>query len=281
LAVAYAAIASVALLQITRIQLRVPEYGWTTQKVFHLLNFLVCGLRAVVFAFREPVQKLPLPFVRILLLDLPGILFFSTYTSLVLFWAEIYYQARSLPTSSLRPLFVIINIVVYLIQGVLWIFASLSSGTSKGALATQLSACFLAFVSAAAAIAFITYGGRLFLMLTRFPTESRGRRKKVREVSLVTCICATCFAFRAVISAWSAFDAADADLDITGHPLLNLIYYSGAEVIPSALVLYILRRLPPKAVGRGSGGAAAAVAVVEGMGEVTPQQSGYQPIASE
>jgi hypothetical protein len=27
--------------QLIRIQLRVPEYGWTTQKVFHLLNFIV------------------------------------------------------------------------------------------------------------------------------------------------------------------------------------------------------------------------------------------------
>lgn len=26
-----------------RIQVRVPEYGWTTQKVFHFLNFLVNG----------------------------------------------------------------------------------------------------------------------------------------------------------------------------------------------------------------------------------------------
>ncbi len=44
--------------QIVRIQLRVPEYGWTTQKVFHLLNFLVSGLRAAVFACRVPVQAL-------------------------------------------------------------------------------------------------------------------------------------------------------------------------------------------------------------------------------
>lgn len=30
-------------IQLVRIQLRVPEYGWTTQKVFHFLNFLVNG----------------------------------------------------------------------------------------------------------------------------------------------------------------------------------------------------------------------------------------------
>lgn len=29
--------------QLIRIQMRVPEYGWTTQKVFHFLNFFVNG----------------------------------------------------------------------------------------------------------------------------------------------------------------------------------------------------------------------------------------------
>ena len=36
--------------------------------------------------------------------------------------------------------------------------------------------------------------------------------------------------------AWSAFKPEDADLDVMKHPLLNVIYYSGAEIIPSALV---------------------------------------------
>ena len=50
LAVGYGAIALVAAIQLIRIQMRVPEYGWTTQKVFHLLNFLVATLRLGVFA---------------------------------------------------------------------------------------------------------------------------------------------------------------------------------------------------------------------------------------
>ena len=50
------------------------------------------------------------------LLDLPGLLFFSTYTLLVLFWAEIYHQARSLSTTALRPMFVAFNAVVYSVQ---------------------------------------------------------------------------------------------------------------------------------------------------------------------
>ena len=55
----YGIIAVVALVQLVRIQQRVPEYGWTTQKVFHLLNAFVCILRCVVFALRDKVLLIP------------------------------------------------------------------------------------------------------------------------------------------------------------------------------------------------------------------------------
>lgn len=45
-----------------------------------------------------------------------GLLFFTTYTLLVLFWAEIYHQARSMPTGALRPIFLALNAVVYSVQ---------------------------------------------------------------------------------------------------------------------------------------------------------------------
>ncbi|KAF6155123.1 hypothetical protein GIB67_011854 [Kingdonia uniflora] len=43
LCAAYALVSTVALIQLIRIEVRVPEYGWTTQKVFHLMNFIVNG----------------------------------------------------------------------------------------------------------------------------------------------------------------------------------------------------------------------------------------------
>ena len=58
LSVGYGIIAAVALVQLARIQRRVPEFGWTTQKVFHLLNAFVCILRCVVFALRDKVRRL-------------------------------------------------------------------------------------------------------------------------------------------------------------------------------------------------------------------------------
>lgn len=58
--------------QLVRIQLRVPEYGWTTQKVFHLLNGLVAALRAGTFLLRPQLAAVPSVLARLLLLDLPG-----------------------------------------------------------------------------------------------------------------------------------------------------------------------------------------------------------------
>ncbi|XP_073121067.1 tobamovirus multiplication protein 1-like [Henckelia pumila] len=103
-------------IQLIRIERRVPEYGWTTQKVFHFMNFIVNGARAVSFGFHKLVFLLHPKAFTLVLLDLPGILFFSTYTLLVLFWAEIYHQARSLPTDKLRVFYISSNCAIYFIQ---------------------------------------------------------------------------------------------------------------------------------------------------------------------
>ncbi|BAS80317.1 Os02g0683900 [Oryza sativa Japonica Group] len=50
------------------------------------------------------------------ILDLPGLAFFTTYAMLALFWAEISYQARGLETEGLRSGFYTINGVIYVIQ---------------------------------------------------------------------------------------------------------------------------------------------------------------------
>ena len=42
--------------QLVRIQMRVPEYGWTTQKVFHLMNFVVNGGYHHLFVSTSPLD---------------------------------------------------------------------------------------------------------------------------------------------------------------------------------------------------------------------------------
>ncbi|KAJ0256997.1 Protein TOM THREE 1 [Hirschfeldia incana] len=241
LAVLYAVVSLIAVIQLVRIQLRVPEYGWTTQKVFHFLNFLVNGVRALVFVFRRDAQNIQPEILQHILLDIPSLVFFTTYALLVLFWAEIYYQARAVSTDGLRPSFFIINAVVYLVQIALWLVLL----WKPVHVMVVISKMFFAGVSLFAALGFLLYGGRLFLMLQRFPVESKGRRKKLQEVGYVTSICFTCFLIRCIMMCFNAFDDA-ADLDVLDHPILNFIYYLLVEILPSSLVLFILRKLPPK-----------------------------------
>ncbi|XP_074556289.1 tobamovirus multiplication protein 1-like [Curcuma longa] len=241
LCASYALVSLVALIQLIRIQLRVPGTGWTTQKVFHLMNFVVSGLRAVLFGLYQDVFLIKSKALEMALLDLPSLLFFSTYTLLVLFWAEIYYQARNLPINSLRPSYLIINGAVYIIQICIWAYVQIS----RKPVLMEVAKLFLSVVSFLAALAFLVYGGRLFIMLRRFPIESKGRQKKLNEVGSVTAICCTCFLIRCFVVSLSVFDH-DADLDVLDHPVLNFIYYMLVEIFPCALVLFILRKLPPK-----------------------------------
>ncbi|KAB1993841.1 hypothetical protein E1A91_D13G062500v1 [Gossypium mustelinum] len=243
LAVSYAFVSFGALVQLCRIQQRVPEYGWTTQKVFHLMNFVVNGLRAVLFGFYKTAFLVKSKALEMVLLDLPNLLFFSTYMLLVLFWAEIYYQARSLPINKLRPAYYSINGFMYFAQACIWISVRLSHSP----IAIEFARLFISVISLCAAFGFILYGGRLFFMLRRFPIESRGRQKKLFEVGFVTGICCACFLLRCFMVMASVFDK-NADVDVLYHPLLNLIYYMLVEILPSALVLFILRKLPPKRV---------------------------------
>lgn len=243
LAALYGIVSLVALVQLIRIQLRVPEYGWTTQKVFHFLNVLVNGVRCLIFVFHHDVQQLKPEIVQHILLDVPSLAFFTTYALLVLFWAEIYYQARGVSTDGLRPTFFAINGIIYSIQIVLWLIIWWKPIPAL----VILSKMFFAGVSLFAALGFLLYGGRLFLMLQRFPVESKGRRKKLHEVGYVTTICFACFLVRCIMMCFNAFDEA-ANLDLMDHPVLNFIYYLLVEILPSSLVLIILRKLPPKQV---------------------------------
>ncbi|GMH41030.1 hypothetical protein BSKO_08940 [Bryopsis sp. KO-2023] len=257
LAGAYGILAIIALVQLIRIQLRVPEYGWTTQKVFHLMNCLVCLIRAVTFglySFEADLEKVTAHLViQLIIFDLPGLLFFTAYTLLVLFWAEIYHQAsQPEDTKMLRPWFVRINVGIYCVAAILWLLSLFDFARNPVPWARMASAGFLAFVSLVAVISFLVYGCRLFAMLRQFPIESRGRKKKLQEVGFITFIGSFCFAARAVLISLFIVMHEDAafDIDMLGDPLLNIVFYVLCEIFIAAAVLGILHRLPPKRQSR-------------------------------
>ncbi|KAK6149770.1 hypothetical protein DH2020_017295 [Rehmannia glutinosa] len=230
LCAAYAAVSAVALIQLIRIELRVPEYGWTTQKVFHLMNFIVNGgpdFGTVGFSWLA--------------------LLFHVYTSCPFLGRDISsVVGLTEPTAKKNCDRVVMqddfgeNVGNERREG-----AELSLIALRGLM--QYPGENVTVMSFIAALGFLLYGGRLFFMLRRFPIESKGRRKKLHEVGSVTAICFTCFLIRCFVVVLSAFDL-DASLDVLDHPVLNLIYYTLVEILPSVLVLYILRKLPPKRI---------------------------------
>ncbi|KAL5210142.1 hypothetical protein ABZP36_005765 [Zizania latifolia] len=102
-----------------------------------------------------------------------------------------------------------------------------------------LSKMFFAAISLFAALGFVLYGGRLFLMLQRFPVESKGRRKKLNEVGYVTIICFSGFLIRCVMMCFNAFNK-EADLDVLNHPILNFFYYLPGGFSPAKLRAMLL-----------------------------------------
>nr|GLL22889.1 tobamovirus multiplication protein 1-like [Ipomoea trifida] len=191
LCAAYSAVATVALVQIIRREIRAAELGITTQKLFHVMNLF----------------------------------------------------ARNFPTGKLRFFYSSINAAIYTVQASFWVYLGITD--VRNCVVDVILKMFTAAVFCTAALGFLVYGGRLYVILKWYPLEFRGKRRKTREIGCVTVICFSCFLVRCFMVAASGFYK-NVAVDDVNHPVLSWVYYMTAEILPSALVLYIQRRLPPR-----------------------------------
>ena len=251
---------------------------WTTQKTFHALHFACATLRALVFSLRENIDDAFLEAVsddetksraclwtviRNVAFDVPCLLFFTAYALLVLFWAEMYYRARGKLGSSPRRIFYGANLVLYVALGALWIAGgvvdrrSAEYNSDTHTILQTTAAGIIAVSALAIAALFLKYGGSLWIMLRRFPPTAKGRRKKLREIGVVTSICVLCFSARAAaVIAEAVFLEENTKtkngggfLDQTHPktPFADVAYYVACELFPAVTALFVLRKLPPKA----------------------------------
>eukprot|EP01114_Cavostelium_apophysatum_P016362 TRINITY_DN4633_c0_g1_i1.p1 TRINITY_DN4633_c0_g1~~TRINITY_DN4633_c0_g1_i1.p1 ORF type:complete len:302 (-),score=22.60 TRINITY_DN4633_c0_g1_i1:43-948(-) len=246
----YGVVLIIPIIQLIRLFVRLNVgCGMTTQKLFFLLIFLSCSARLAFFLI------VPWQHGKFFMVDFsddpvftvfeifPSALFFTTYTLLILFWAEIIHHARNqslnLP-QRLRSSFLIANLLVYLILGAFFVMMYFMDSKHWRTLDISMN-LFLCFIFIAAAFGFLLYGGKLYKMLKQFPIESRGRTSKLKEVGWVSIVCKFCFIVRAILlvcgTFYSLVDMKDAFIGV---------YYGTVEVVPSLLVLFILRKLPPK-----------------------------------
>jgi len=248
----YIILTIIPIIQLIRIYQRVSDLKWTIQKSF-LLLVLISSLVRVIFFFIVPDITITSNFFMLgfrkemlfaVLNTLPDVLFFTTSTLLILFWAELIHHARNQSLSfpnKLRPSFYAINFAVYFFLLSMWCFLYFFPRHSE--LIDVGCNLFFVGVYLGTALAFITYGGRLYIMLKQFPIDSRGKRTKLTEVGWVTVICAIGFTLRASLLLYSSFSSMiDVQYWFVGG------YYFLVEILPAFLVLFILRNLPPKKV---------------------------------
>ena len=258
LAAAYALVSIVCASQFVRISRRVPGVGLTTQKVFHLAHGFTALARAASFVRRRALERRSIPrWARAVTFDGPGLIFLSAYATVILFWAEIYHGSRrggrGEGVTRVKRAFLWLNVSAYVIEIGIWIALAMPASRGRGDALERASTWTLAAASAASAAGFATYGGRLFVMLRRFPVDlGASRARKLREIGTVTVACATAFTARCAMLAASARSTRFA-VDVYASKTLNVSYYVAVEILPSVLVLWSLRRLPPKRRGANDG----------------------------
>jgi len=171
--------------------------------------------------------------------DLGCLVFFTTFTLLILFWAEITLLARnrrSVYSKRVRPLYFILIAFVYIVQIAIWITIV---STSKPVV-DQVDNIFYCLISLVAAVGFFYFGGHLYLMLKNNPIESAGRKSKLREVLYITAICTICFVGRSILYVVLTFEPS-----LSVNPVTVAVYYVVSEILPAFIVLFVLRKLPP------------------------------------
>lgn len=244
---AYAALAVATLVQLLRILNNMSEYGWTMQKTFHVLNLVVCTSRAVLLCLWNIINNAKAAnILEVILFSLPTLLFFSTYTLLVLFWAEIVHAARPKTLIQPKAAYSSVNLVAYMLSVVFW---GLCGNNSTQAIGKILDSSWHIALNLLAAAVFVAYGYMLLKMLRRSPVVSAVRKKKFVEIAVVTVLSVLCFCGKAVLQIIAVVEKRG--LDYNKGLLIDGLFYGITEVLVIATSLGVLSGMPNKQAPTG------------------------------
>eukprot|EP00002_Diphylleia_rotans_P025569 TRINITY_DN5056_c0_g1_i6.p1 TRINITY_DN5056_c0_g1~~TRINITY_DN5056_c0_g1_i6.p1 ORF type:complete len:295 (+),score=58.81 TRINITY_DN5056_c0_g1_i6:75-959(+) len=226
---------NVAALQLYRIANNVGSLmseDAVSQKVFHGLLLLCFLIRAIFFALVPSDENgdIAVPeFILFIMNLLPAFLYYSAYTILILYWAEIYYNTiqsfsaeydisrmsvnskdgscfgfANLAETRFKSttIFMRVNAVVYIPFFILCIIFAAAEDLQD--LVWNIGLTFSASICLLTAVGFLVYGNRQYEMLGQLPVKSGFRSTQLHKVLWVTIICTTCFSVRALIIIWSA-----------------------------------------------------------------------------
>ena len=277
---------------------------WTTQKVLHVLILIAASVRVLFFyvasvawdmgkgelSASEPVWRMAFYVCD----ELPTLLFFTVYTAVLLFWAELYYiasDASQVYETMVQPLDSAVNTAAYVVLVVLWALdatawssfdecvsrathvlraarakarrarsASSDFATAAAFLtrararslarslarshryATRPYTVFVAALYICTSAVFVFYGRSAARELSHVPIELGMRRRKLREVGVMTWASTLAMVARAVVLLMIA--DSKIPLEQSGDVARAVLYFALLEFAPIALVLFYYRRMP-------------------------------------
>eukprot|EP00002_Diphylleia_rotans_P037583 TRINITY_DN8410_c1_g1_i1.p1 TRINITY_DN8410_c1_g1~~TRINITY_DN8410_c1_g1_i1.p1 ORF type:complete len:1497 (-),score=233.75 TRINITY_DN8410_c1_g1_i1:238-4728(-) len=212
----------------------------SVQKLLHVNIMIFTVVRGVyiLMVAMDDIEDGSL--AQILLYDLPTLLFFSAYSCLIFFWAEITTNTRGMKenltfASYLRPLLYRTNGLMYTCFTVFVILTQISSGIELNTL-KQAYYYFLAFIALSMSLGFLYYGGRLWWTITSLKIAERSEKQKatLRKIAWVTFICTFSFLFQCTYLVVTLYKDVD-DVNIA------LIPFVIAEFMPCAMMLFSFR----------------------------------------
>ncbi|MCO5551455.1 hypothetical protein L7F22_004958 [Adiantum nelumboides] len=225
------------------------------RKRLWLLPLLVFAqIRALSFyaVAANPLLPYRSPLLTTVLLDLPGLVFFSICTLFLLsLWIDLCHRPSFTEPSRLtKPIIITVNVAMYAAQMLMWASEYLVQCSTKEGYVERAASLAFAAVWFATGLAFFGYGVALCRRLGKRGSWGRVRRRMRSEVARSSMICVLFFAARAGLIgstyAGSAIYARDMHVDLRRHPLINLVFYVLLELLPCAILVFLKRQLPGK-----------------------------------
>ncbi len=229
--------------------------GWATRKVFHLLLFVANLSRGVALVveilLKDSLSEKDAWFMS-LAHAFPDLAFLSTYSFLVLFFAQLYYSSQGRVVANLHSYFFFANASVYLVCVVIAIYTG-PTGSSRYAQFRLILEYVLGSIFAISGLGVLYYGCSIIKELEKSGAVTYPEQRTVlKRVRIVCFVCVTLFLSRAIYGiAFAAQDSTD-----MGYPhgwqkeryLVDGVEYTLVELIPSVVILCVTKR---RTVGGG------------------------------
>lgn len=251
-AILYAMTSAFAGLQLLRLNGRGAP--WTTQKVLHVLVVLATAVRSIFFCLSmntwgwssgdlsgaEPMTRMAFYVCD----ELPTMVFFTVYTAVTLFWAEMYYiasDAARVYEDTVQPVDSVVNTAAYVFLVGLWLLYA-TRWADYVYYINRAYAFFVSILYACTAALLFAFGRSAAKELHQVPIELQMRRKKLREVSIMTTAITISMVGRALVLV--AFADQPLPVASVAAVFLAAVYFGALELLPVVLVLYYYRRMP-------------------------------------